>query len=80
MKYDNDTQQWEIDLAVELGYDVTPTPACILTMHPFTFEGDTVIARHIVLDGHGRATKWPDGTRVIRSIRHPIPDGFERPC
>ena len=79
MKLD-DTRQWELDLAVTLGYDVSPTNACILLMHPFAFEGDEVIARQIVPNEHGGAILQADGTVFVKSVRHPVPEGFERPC
>jgi len=74
--FDKGTTQWELDLAVALGYDVSATTRCILPVHPFTIIGDEVIVREVVVDGEFRAVH--EGGFPFREVRHTVPAGFDR--
>lgn len=67
LKRSPDTEPWEYDLAVRLGYQPDSWAGMWrLIMHPFTFEGGHVIIREVATH-HGRA-KWR-GNRVIYRVR-----------
>lgn len=72
-----DTQQWELDLARDLGYEVGFEQGQLhtLTVNPFTCDGEHIIATEVVVDADGRST-YVDDERVTRTVRHTLPAGW----
>ena len=73
----HDTEPWEYDLAVDLGYEPESWDGMWkLPLHPFTYDGKMIVVREVIMDENHNAYTRSDDRAATRTRLFALPDGW----
>jgi len=73
----HDTEPWEYDLAVDLGYEPESWDGMWkLPLHPFTYDGSVVLVREVITDENHKAYIGSGDSALICTREFALPEGW----